>query len=453
MQGQQFSQVIVELQSMDTVAKKNLNIYQICAFELPKNSFSLILALHNFFYITAVCIGLLSPSMVLAETPNTTSKPSTVSFFVEFKPGNYRQPINSSLDKLTTQLYSKYTQHQITLIGKSESKRTEATQQLAINRAKIIKKLLVKRGLRADRIFIQGEHINLKLEGDLQHGVTAIIKPLDQLKSTPPSALSRFGTSNSKLTKIGFVEFSAAEYKKVAPNEIQRLLNQLSQFSNTVEITILGISQSRQNLATNSLALKRAQTVADNLIAAGISSKRINLDSEITNLKSSYLIHGAYIFLHSDQDSINSTSETAGLQTEQQATNPRIKTISPTNQNQISQTSNNRTNNKPANIRPLKKAQSTVATEFCAVFDIKKGSLKTNIQREIADCGYLMGNWNFGTDDELIDWLIPIPYSVKVEKGIFGVLNIIEKNYQIRAHVHQLDKSIDFATSIKRDSR
>ena len=60
-----------------------------------------------------------------------------------------------------------------------------------------------------------------------------------------------------------------------------------------------------------------------------------------------------------------------------------------------------------------------------------------------------MGEWNFGTDEEYIDWVIPVSYRVNVDEGIFGILNIIETNYQIRAHVHQLDRSIDFLPSIK----
>ena len=129
-------------------------------------------------------------------------------------------------------------------------------------------------------------------------------------------------------------------------------------------------------------------------------------------------------------------------QNKQQKTDP----IKHTKNSETELTSKSRAIFKKPNV-----SASPISTGLCSELTIKKGSLKTNIQREIADCGYLMGDWNFGTDQELIDWLIPIPYSVKVEKGIFGVLNLIEENYQIRAHVHQLDKSIDFLASIKHD--
>jgi flagellum-specific peptidoglycan hydrolase FlgJ len=89
------------------------------------------------------------------------------------------------------------------------------------------------------------------------------------------------------------------------------------------------------------------------------------------------------------------------------------------------------------------------ANQSCTQLNIQTGSLKKNIQREIADCGYLIGEWSFGSEEEYIDWIIPVAYKVNVKEGIFGILNSLEKNYQIRAHVHQLDRSIDFLPSIQ----
>ena len=60
-----------------------------------------------------------------------------------------------------------------------------------------------------------------------------------------------------------------------------------------------------------------------------------------------------------------------------------------------------------------------------------------------------MGHWKFGSIDELIDWHVPTAYSTKVDNGVVGVLQLIERNYQIRAHIHQLDKSIDFFPSVQ----
>ena len=84
----------------------------------------------------------------------------------------------------------------------------------------------------------------------------------------------------------------------------------------------------------------------------------------------------------------------------------------------------------------------------CTTVIIKTGSLRSNLEREIAECGYVMGRWKFGSEDELIDWDVPVAYSTTVDNGIIEVLQLIERNYQIRAHIHQLDKSIDFFPSI-----
>ena len=93
--------------------------------------------------------------------------------------------------------------------------------------------------------------------------------------------------------------------------------------------------------------------------------------------------------------------------------------------------------------------ENTVEIDLCDQVIMKEGSLKTNLEREIGDCGYVMGDWKFSSKTELIDWNIPISYSVIIEDGIFGILSLVEKNYQIRAHIHQLDKSIDFLSSVR----
>ena len=78
----------------------------------------------------------------------------------------------------------------------------------------------------------------------------------------------------------------------------------------------------------------------------------------------------------------------------------------------------------------------------------KPGSLRANIEREINDCGYVMGRWVFGTENTLLDWYVPLAFQAQAAKGLPDLLTFIEQNYQIRAHVHQLDHSIDFLPSI-----
>jgi outer membrane protein OmpA-like peptidoglycan-associated protein len=397
-------------------------------------------------------------SLASAEKLVTSPESSTSDFFIEFKPGDYQNPITSSIDELSRQLNIKYANHYITLVGKSESISSLASQKLALNRAKIIKKLLVKKGYKADQIMVDGNYENFKDKDKLQHGVAVLFSQKAQLEKTLKSNGLRTKQLNSELTRITFIEFSPSEYKQTASGEIQRLLKQLRQYPKTTNIKVVGISQSKTNLATKNLALIRARTVARSLISGGISARRLILDGKITNqVKSEYLTHGAYIYVYPNEHSINKVVKIKQKTTEYQTHNTVITATSQNKQQNIDPIDN--TNNSETKLtsksRTISKKPSasmpSISTDLCSELTIKKGSLKTNIQREIADCGYLMGDWNFGTDEELIDWLIPIPYSVKVEKGIFGVLNLIEENYQIRAHVHQLDKSIDFLASIKYD--
>jgi hypothetical protein len=191
-------------------------------------------------------------------------------------------------------------------------------------------------------------------------------------------------------------------------------------------------------LATQPLALQRAQTVADQLIAAGIEGSRIKLNTEVTNnVQDMYLTHGVHIFVTS-----NKTKDTQHepLDTVLERLNSSNTNTIATNQSKeiLEQSPKQDSEPPPAN-----------HNKSCTQLNIQKGSLKKNIQREIADCGYLIGEWSFGTEEEYIDWIIPVAYKTNVEEGIFGILNSLEKNYQIRAHVHQLDRSIDFLPSIQ----
>lgn len=439
---------------MDTLPKIYTQVDTPSSIFALKSNFWMLLRFTTTF-IAAACIFFSTLTVASAEKLHTAPESSTIDFFVEFKPGNYQQPINSSFAKLIRQLHSQYANHQITLVGKSESRRSLATQQKAVNRAQIIKKLLVKKGFKASQIVVSGEYKNLKNKGDIQHGVLVL--------SSPAAQLSKL---NSKTTKNTFVEFLPSQYKQAAADEIQRLIKQINHYPDTTKIKILGVSESKTNLATENLALTRARTVARGLISGGISAKRLKIDAKATNqIESEYLTHGAYIYIYTNDHSVNKAVQTKQTTSERQALNTIITAIGQNKQQKtdpIKHTNNSEINllskstNKVKSTSTLKKpqlSQPSISTGLCSELTIKKGSLKTNIQREIADCGYLMGDWNFGTDEELIDWLIPIAYSVKVDRGIFGLLELIEKNYQIRAHVHQLDKSIDFLVSIKRDRR
>lgn len=441
---------------MDTFTNKNLRSYRTCCISATKNFFSSFLRVNLTTLLLSTWLIFPVVSYALEERQEEIAQSSTIDFFVEFKPGDYQHPISSSLDELSRKLNIKYANQHIKLVGISESKSSSASQKLALNRAKIIKKLLVKKGYNPDQIVVDGKYENFKDKDKLQHGVTVLFSQKNPLDKSLTSNGSISNQPNPELTRIAFIEFPPSEYKQTAYGEVQRLLKQLRHYPNTTNVEIVGVSQSKTNLATRNLALIRARTVARGLISGGISARRLILDGKITNeVKSEYLTHGAYIYVYTNNHSVNKAAQTKQPISDQKAINTVIKPISQNKQQKTDpiKHANNSETNLPSKSTLTKPqlSQSSISTGLCSELTIKKGSLKTNIKREIADCGYLMGDWNFGTDEELIDWLIPIPYSVKVEKGIFGVLNLIEENYQIRAHVHQLDKSIDFLASFKND--
>lgn len=399
----------------------------------PRKSFSKSLSLKLRLAITLTAI-----STLCIASENIIDKSDTTDLFIQFNSGNYQQPFAQDLDNFIRQLNAQSINDQIILTGKSQSRTSLASQQLALTRAKIIKKILVKKGIPPTRIKLTGDFKNFKADGKLANGVNASFSPSAVAADTKGLTSKPSSKTLPKLTQLAFVEFLPSQYSQSAPNELTRLSKKMVDTSKTRKLTLLGISQSKTNLATKALALQRAQIVADSLIADGFKAEQLTLDAKITNtVDSNYLIHGVYVYAQT------SSEDQTVVNIEKQITPNTSKIL---NQQQSLNQVFERINNKPS---ASDKASSIAPNSLCAEFEIKKGSLKTNIQREIGHCDYLMGEWNFGAEEEYIDWTIPIAYKVNVDKGIFGILEIIETNYKIRAHVHQLDRSIDFLPSIQ----
>ena len=356
---------------------------------------------------------------------------SAINYFIEFQPGIYNQPIDTNIEKLLSDIKHLST-HQINIVGISQSASSLATYDLALLRAKTIKKQLVRQGIYADRIIVSGEDENFVMPDEILHGV--FVTSSENMLET--EALLK--TNPAEQNKAAFIEFPAGVYDNPMPNQLNRTIQSLLSLPQDQTLRLVGISQSKTNLATQPLALQRAQTVADQLIAAGFKATRIKLDSEVTNnVQDMYLTHGVHIIAISNQPK---DPQNGPLDTVLDQLNSSNKNTTATSQNKetLKQSPKQDSKNPPAN-----------HNKSCTQLNIQTGSLKKNIQREIADCGYLIGEWSFGTEEEYIDWIIPVAYRVNVEEGIFGILNSIEKNYQIRAHVHQLDRSIDFLPSIQ----
>ncbi|MDA8898769.1 hypothetical protein N9I89_03335 [Porticoccaceae bacterium] len=356
---------------------------------------------------------------------------SAINYFVEFQPGIYNQPKDTNIEKLLSEI-KHLSSHQINIVGISQSASSLATYDLAMIRAKTIKKQLVRQGIAADRIIISGEDENFVMPDEILHGV--FVTSSENMLET--EALLK--TNPAEQNKAAFIEFPAGVYDNPMPNQLNRTIQSLLSLPQDQTLRLIGISQSKTNLATQSLALQRAQNVADQLIAAGFKATRIKLDTKVTNnVQDMYLTHGVHIFVNSNN---NKDTQHEPLDTVLKRLNSPNKNTIATNQSKetLEKSPKQDSENPPAN-----------HNKSCTQLNIQTGSLKKNIQREIADCGYLIGEWSFGTEEEYIDWIIPVAYKTNVEEGIFGILNSIEKNYQIRAHVHQLDRSIDFLPSIQ----
>jgi outer membrane protein OmpA-like peptidoglycan-associated protein len=356
---------------------------------------------------------------------------SAINYFIEFQPGIYNQPIDTNIEKLLSDIKHLST-HQINIVGISQSASSLATYDLALLRAKTIKKQLVRQGIYADRIIVSGEDENFVMPDEILHGV--FVTSSENMLET--EALLK--TNPAEQNKAAFIEFPSGVYDNPMPNQLNRTIQSLLSLPQDQTLRLVGISQSKTNLATQPLALQRAQTVADQLIAAGFKATRIKLDSEVTNnVQDMYLTHGVHIFVTS-----NKTKDT-----QHEPLDTVLERLNSSNTNTIATNQNKETHKQSP--QQDKQDPTTNHNKSCTQLNIQTGSLKKNIQREIADCGYLIGEWSFGTEEEYIDWIIPVAYKTNVEKGIFGILNSLEKNYQIRAHVHQLDRSIDFLPSIQ----
>lgn len=80
----------------------------------------------------------------------------------------------------------------------------------------------------------------------------------------------------------------------------------------------------------------------------------------------------------------------------------------------------------------------------CELVTVHAGSLKANVERLMAHCGLTLGEWGFGGRAYVADWVVKQPYSVVVEDGVGGVLQMLRDNYLIDGVVRPQDQTIDF---------
>ena len=76
---------------------------------------------------------------------------------------------------------------------------------------------------------------------------------------------------------------------------------------------------------------------------------------------------------------------------------------------------------------------------------LETGSLRGNLVRILADHGYTLGQWGFGSAEEEIDWRIPKGYSYTQPNDLAAVLRALGKTYRLRAVINELDQTVDFS--------
>lgn len=238
---------------------------------------------------------------------------------------------------------------------------------------------------------------------------------------------------SSEFIKVGFVEFDVGEYRQEQFGQVGKIFNQLQTFPDNTSIRLIGHSHSKANLASNKLAGIRASTISDQLYNFGVAPKSISIDYDVQNfVVNRRLLHGVTVLASTDMQTDSSPSDQRELTT--------------------SDTVNTNKSSNPS-VQASAIVTSSVEIEpdrnLCNLLSIYVGSLHDNLEREISECGYIMGRWRFGTGDEVIDWHVPVAYSTVTDNGIIGLLQLIEINYQIRAQIHELDNSIDFFPSIR----
>ena len=247
-------------------------------------------------------------------------------------------------------------------------------------------------------------------------------------------SLSWADTSNSDgLIKVGFVSFEVGEYRQERFGEVGRLFNKLNKFPENISIRLLGHSHSVSNLASKKLANMRASAIRDQLINFGVSSASITIDYDVQNFLAKHkLLHGVSVLV---------------------VPNGQFQGNSISNKEMITSGAKNavRTFNSPVQASVILPSSIELQNDrdACSRVSLTTGSLRGNLEREIGDCGYIMGRWRFGSGDEVIDWYVPVAFTAVEDDGIIGLLQLIERNYQIRAQIHELDNSIDFFPSIR----
>jgi len=294
---------------------------------------------------------------------------------------------------------------------------------------------------------------------------------LDQLKKEQIYHLTKFSQNQQQPSpttreeKVGFIAFDMSDYKRPSNIAVQQIAALLASFPDEVQILLSGHPYTGDILLSENLSQLRANTLKQKLVKEGINPLRIiTQTAKVKPDKEGKVLHGVAVYIlraessapvikatiDTSEDQITVASDRHSFSEE----TLQLQQPEPKAREKQYQDTTNIIANTSANFEQIQTPTSEANNlSYCKELQFKPGSLRANIEREINDCGYVMGRWVFGTENTLLDWYVPLAFQAQAAKGLPDLLTFIEQNYQIRAHVHQLDHSIDFLPSINQTNQ
>lgn len=78
----------------------------------------------------------------------------------------------------------------------------------------------------------------------------------------------------------------------------------------------------------------------------------------------------------------------------------------------------------------------------CTQMTLKRGSLRTNVERLADSCGYSLAGWYLDATGDSVDWVIKKPFAFTTNTGVYGLLDFLLNTYGIEAIAHPATKLI-----------
>ena len=205
-----------------------------------------------------------------------------------------------------------------------------------------------------------------------------------------------------------FVPFALAEFRTLS-DVARRVIQQATDAAHTQEAQLMvrGHSHSYASWATQEQAHRRVQTVAAALEVGGVQRSQIVVETSVSNHQdpSTVLRHGVDIELRDPQvvDRVAACHQlpAAVLRADEVALSP-------------------------------------------GDFTVRRGSLKTNVERLLERFSLRVGQWRLTDGDYEYDWDIPYEYQVSAPDAEQALRALLE-SYDIQPTLNSRDRTVDFA--------